>query len=78
MDYDEELDVTGLICPKPAFKSKKKLMSMEPNQVLRVMTDYNPAREAIPRDLNNTKNEFLGEEEDEEGDLWYLYFKCQK
>lgn len=78
MDYDEELDACGLVCPMPALKAKKALMKMHPGQVLQVLLDYEPAVESVPRDLAKTKHKFLGTEEDEDDDLWKLYFECVK
>ena len=78
MDYDEELDATGLVCPMPALKTKKALIKMKPGQVLKIILDYEPATESVPRDLAKTKHEYLGIEEDEDEEGWYLYFKCVK
>ena len=78
MDYDEELDATGLVCPMPALKTKKALMKMKPGQVLKIILDYEPATESVPRDLAKTKHEYLGIEEDEDEEGWYLFFKCVK
>ena len=62
----------------PALKTKKALMKMQPGKVLRVILDYEPATESVPRDLAKTKHEYLGIEEDEDEEGWYLYFKCVK
>ncbi|MHA1775435.1 MAG: sulfurtransferase TusA family protein [Promethearchaeota archaeon] len=78
MDYDEELDVCGLVCPMPALKTKKKLMTLKPGQVLKVILDYEPAVESVPRDLAKTKHKFLGQEENDEDEGWFLYFECVK
>ena len=79
MDYDEELDTAGLVCPMPALKTKKALKKLNNGQVLRIFTDYFPASESVPRDLAKSKHEFLGTEEaDEEDEGWYLYYKCVK
>jgi tRNA 2-thiouridine synthesizing protein A len=78
MNYDEELDCRGLVCPVPALKTKKQLQTMAPGKVLRITTDYKPATESVPRDLAKTKNKFLGLEENEDDGLWYLYFQAVK
>jgi len=46
MKFDQELNVTGLVCPVPALKTKKQLMRMRPGTVLKVITDYKPASES--------------------------------
>ena len=76
MNFDETLDVSGLVCPVPALKTKQKLMQMKPGQTLKVITDYKPASESVPRDLAKTKHKFLGLEEIDGG--WAIYFQCVK
>ncbi len=78
MNFDEELDVCGQVCPVPALKTKKKLRTMRTGTVLKVITDYKPASESVPRDLAKTKHKFLTTEHDEDEELWYLYFECVK
>ena len=78
MDYDEEIDVCGAICPVPAHKTLQKLGKMRPGEVLKVITDYKPATEATPRYVSKTKHKFLGLEEDEEEDAWIMYFEVVK
>ena len=78
MNYDEELDVQGLVCPVPALKTKKKINKMKPGQILKVITDYKPASESVPRDLAKTKHKLLGVEEDEDEEIWEIYFECVK
>ncbi|MFM2343669.1 MAG: hypothetical protein RLZZ210_277 [Pseudomonadota bacterium] len=39
INVDEELDVTGLSCPKPLLHTKKKLATMEAEKILKVMLD---------------------------------------
>lgn len=36
MNFDKDLDATGLACPLPIVKTKKALSTMAPGQVLRV------------------------------------------
>ncbi|MBN9889028.1 sulfurtransferase TusA family protein [Salipiger abyssi] len=35
----EELDATGLLCPLPVLKTRKRLLALAPGAVLRVRTD---------------------------------------
>lgn len=76
MKFDAELDTSGLVCPVPALKTKKKLRTMRPGQILRVYTDYKPASESVPRDLKKTKHKYLETEVLEEG--WNLIFLSLK
>ena len=78
MNYDLELDAQGLVCPVPALKTKKQLGKMKPGQILKVVTDYKPASESVPRDLAKTKHKLLGVEEDGDEEIWEIYFECVK
>lgn len=78
MNYNSELNVCGLVCPVPALKTKKELRKMRPGQVLKVITDYKPASESVPRDLAKTKHKHLGTDYEEDEEQWYIYFKCVK
>ncbi len=37
MVWDEEIDARGLLCPLPVLKARKRLLSMRPGAVLRVL-----------------------------------------
>ncbi len=78
MKYDEELDARGLVCPVPALKAKAALTKMRAGAVLRVTTDYAPAKDSVPRDLAKTKHKFLGLEDGEVDGTWCLYFQSVK
>ncbi|MHA1680991.1 MAG: sulfurtransferase TusA family protein [Promethearchaeota archaeon] len=78
MKSDAELDCRGLVCPVPALKTKKELRKMAPGKVLKVITDYQPASESVPRDLAKTKHKHLGTEEDEDEGVWYMFFESVK
>jgi tRNA 2-thiouridine synthesizing protein A len=78
MKFDQELNVTGLVCPVPALKTKKQLMRMRPGTVLKVITDYKPASESVPRDLANTKHKHLGTDFLDDDELWHIYFEAVK
>ncbi len=39
MKWDEEIDATGLLCPLPVLKARKRLKAMAPGTVLRVLAD---------------------------------------
>ncbi|MQY51698.1 sulfurtransferase TusA family protein [Rhodocyclus tenuis] len=56
MDFNRELDVTGLNCPLPILRTKKALAEMDSGQVLRVLaTDHGAPRdfEAFARQTGN-------------------------
>jgi len=39
MKYDDELDATGLLCPLPVLRARKRLKSLASGQVLRMIAD---------------------------------------
>ena len=78
MKYDTELNVCGLVCPVPALKTKKQLRTMRPGTILKVITDYKPASESVPRDLAKTKHKHLGTDYMEDDEQWYIYFETVK
>ena len=78
MKFDEELDVQGLVCPVPALKTKKQLKKMKTGSILKVVTDYKPASDSVPRDLAKTKHKHLGTDYDEDDEVWNLYYECVK
>ncbi|MHA1584886.1 MAG: sulfurtransferase TusA family protein [Promethearchaeota archaeon] len=78
MDFDQELDVRGQVCPIPALKTKKNLQKMKKGQILKVIVDYEPAIESIPRDLARTMHKLLVIEEMDDDEGWELFFRCEK
>lgn len=65
MDFDRELDVTGLNCPLPILRTKKALAEMDSGKILRVLaTDRGAPRdfEAFSRQTGNALIE-SGEED---------------
>jgi len=73
MDYDEELDVRGQVCPYPSLRTRQALMKMAPGKVLKVILDHPPAKDNVRREVHKMGHEFLGIE-DNDGE-WSLYFK---
>ncbi|HQU68005.1 MAG TPA: sulfurtransferase TusA family protein [Albidovulum sp.] len=37
MQFDAEIDASGLLCPLPVLKARKRLLSMQPGAVLKVL-----------------------------------------
>ena len=38
MTWDDEIDATGLLCPLPVLKARKRLHAMTPGAVLRLIS----------------------------------------
>ncbi|MCX7989411.1 MAG: sulfurtransferase TusA family protein [Aquificaceae bacterium] len=58
--HDRELDIRGDICPFTFVKSKLALEQMELGQVLRVLVDYKPSAESVPKSMKEEGQEVLG------------------
>lgn len=52
MDWDEDVDALGLLCPLPVLKAAKRLKSMEPGAVLRLRADDPAAVVDVPHFCN--------------------------
>jgi tRNA 2-thiouridine synthesizing protein A len=48
MTYDADLDATGLLCPLPVLKARKRLQALQAGQILRVIADDPAAVIDIP------------------------------
>jgi tRNA 2-thiouridine synthesizing protein A len=48
MDWDDELDARGLLCPLPVLRARRRLMALPPRGVLRLLTDDPAALVDVP------------------------------
>jgi tRNA 2-thiouridine synthesizing protein A len=48
MEWDAELDATGLLCPLPVLKARKRLQTLPPGGVLRLIADDPAALVDVP------------------------------
>lgn len=56
---DTEIDIRGEVCPYTFVKSKLKLETMNPGEVLRVIVDHEPATENVPRSMENEGHQIV-------------------
>lgn len=56
---DRELNIRGEVCPFTFVKSKLVLEQMELGQVLRVVLDYPPSVESVPKSMREEGQEVL-------------------
>lgn len=74
VQYDRELDTSGLNCPLPLLRLKKALTSMESGQVLRVIATDPASVLDFGVFSEQTGNQILQRTE-ENGALYYLIKK---
>lgn len=48
MDYDNDLDALGLLCPLPVLKARKRMAGLNSGQILRLRTDDPAAVVDVP------------------------------
>lgn len=63
---DVTADIVYMMCPMHLLKLEEMTKTLEPGQVLEILTDYDGALEDIPAWCEKTGNEFLGIEETED------------
>jgi len=56
---DRELDIRGEVCPFTFVKSKLVLEDMEVGEVLRVLIDYAPSVENVPKSMRDEGQEVI-------------------
>ncbi len=59
MDYHGELDATGLLCPLPVLKVRKRLKSLLTLQILKVIADDPAAIVDVPHFCNEQGHKLL-------------------
>lgn len=59
IDPDTEIDIRGEVCPYTFVKSKLKIETMNPGEVLRIIIDHEPATENVPRSMESEGHQIL-------------------
>ncbi|MFX1496488.1 MAG: sulfurtransferase TusA family protein [Promethearchaeota archaeon] len=59
MTNTHKLNCTGLVCPLPVAKTKRKLMELESGDILEVSGDFAEAGENIKRYISKTKHKIV-------------------
>ena len=60
VEFDVDLDCVGLLCPLPVLRARKRLMAMQPGQVLRVLATDAMAAVDLPHFCDQAGHGFLG------------------
>ena len=66
IDFEELIDLTGLLCPLPVLKARKRLESMRSGHVLKVLASDPMSAIDIPHFCNEQNHELLANEKDGE------------
>jgi tRNA 2-thiouridine synthesizing protein A len=70
--WDSVLDSTGLLCPLPVLKIRKKLKEMQKGSVLRVIADDPAAIIDIPHYCHESGNKILKQDVSADGQIYLL------
>lgn len=72
MTWDDEIDATGLLCPLPVLKARKRLKAMAPGQVLRLVATDPAALIDVPHYCSESGNELLSLHETPAHRVWLI------
>jgi len=72
MTHDADLDATGLLCPLPVLKARKRLKSLQSGQVLRVLADDPAAIVDVPHFCREQGHELLSENLDQTPQVYLI------
>lgn len=59
MTWDAEVDATGLLCPLPVLRARKRLLGMAPGQVLRLVATDAMAAVDVPHFCTEAGHELV-------------------
>ena len=70
--FDADLDATGLLCPLPVLKARKRLLALEIGQVLRVMADDPAAVVDMPHFCAEQGHELVASDVDGVPQIYFI------
>ena len=72
MHWDDTLDASGLLCPLPVLKARKRLKGMAPGSVLRLIATDPAAVVDVPHFCREAGHELLATEAGEGGRTYLI------
>ena len=76
MDWNEELDARGFLCPLPVLKARKKIMAMADGEILKMQADDPAAIIDVPHYCEESGHTLL--EQGEETGVLFFFIQKQK
>lgn len=73
MNFDQELDATGLNCPLPILRAKKSLGALQSGQILHIIATDPGSVKDFDAFAKQTGNQLLNSKE--EGGKFHFYLK---
>ncbi|RMH79500.1 MAG: sulfurtransferase TusA family protein [Acidobacteria bacterium] len=77
MVCDRELDIRGDVCPFTFVKSKLVLEQMQVGEVLRVIVDYKPSAENVPKSMKEEGQEVIAVNQIDDN-LWEIIVRKRR
>ncbi|MCK0148903.1 sulfurtransferase TusA family protein [Marivita sp. S6314] len=68
----DDLDATGLLCPLPVLKARKRLMGLPPGASLTLRTDDPAAIVDVPHFCNEAGHKLVSSQEDGPDMVWVI------
>ena len=78
MEFDESIDLYGLLCPLPIAETAKKIKKMSSGQVLEVIATDEGVESDFPSWCENTGHELLDIIKDETDGTFKIYIKVKQ
>jgi tRNA 2-thiouridine synthesizing protein A len=72
VDWDQDIDARGLLCPLPVLKARKRLLAMAPGTVLRLRATDPAAVVDVPHFCREAGHDFLSAEGDGPTTLYFI------
>jgi len=72
MKHDADLDATGLLCPLPVLKARKRLQALSTGQVLRVLADDPAAVVDVPHFCAEAGHELVEMTDENDGQAYLI------
>jgi tRNA 2-thiouridine synthesizing protein A len=72
MDFDQDIDALGLLCPLPVLKAAKRLRAMRPGEVLRLHADDPAAVVDVPHFCREGGHDLVAATEDGAATFYFI------
>ena len=77
MNIADEIDATGLLCPLPVLKLRKRIKGINKGQIIKIFTDDPAAELDIPHFCNKINNKILKKTQEKDQTRFTFYvMKC--
>ncbi len=72
MDWDDEIDARGLLCPLPVLKARKRLSTLAPGRVLRLLATDPAAVVDVPHFCVQGGHGLIGTDTDGDAQVYLI------